>query len=73
MHEHELYSFNIERENLKWVYRANLDFINELEKENAIDTLANHSNLKGYVFKRKLMNPKRVKGVGAFVSLAYIY
>ena len=28
VHEHEMYSFNIERENLKWVYQANLDFVN---------------------------------------------
>jgi len=27
IHEHELYSFNIDRENLKWLYRANVDFI----------------------------------------------
>ena len=29
IHEHELYSFNIERRNLKWLYQANLNFIQE--------------------------------------------
>jgi hypothetical protein len=30
VHEHELFSFNIDRENLKWSYQANLDHIEEL-------------------------------------------
>jgi hypothetical protein len=36
VHEHELYSFNIERDNLKWLYKANLDHINENVREDAI-------------------------------------
>jgi hypothetical protein len=30
--EHELYSFKIERENLSWLYKANLGFIDEMSK-----------------------------------------
>jgi hypothetical protein len=37
VHEHELYSFNVERENLKWLYRANLGYIEEINKINALD------------------------------------
>lgn len=33
VHEHELYSFKIDRENIRWVYQANADFIAEVEKE----------------------------------------
>ncbi len=34
VHEHELYSFNIERENLKWLYQANVSYINEINSFN---------------------------------------
>lgn len=27
IHEHELFSFNIDRENLHWLYNANMDFV----------------------------------------------
>lgn len=37
VHEHELYSFNIDRENLKWLYRANMSFIDEMNKQEALD------------------------------------
>lgn len=40
VYEHELYSFAIERENLKWLYRANLGFVEELAKINAVDQVA---------------------------------
>jgi hypothetical protein len=29
VHEHELYSFEIERQNVKWLYQANLTYIEE--------------------------------------------
>jgi len=37
VHEHELYSFAIERENLKWLYRANQGFLDVIEKQNVLD------------------------------------
>lgn len=73
IHEHELYSFNIERENLKWLYRANLGFLEELQKINALEQVADYAALKGAVFKRKTMNPKRVKGLGAFAASYGVY
>jgi hypothetical protein len=73
VHEHELYSFKVERENLRWIYRANQDFISEIQKQDALDQMADHTFLKGYVFSRKMLSPKRLKGAGAFMSVAYLY
>jgi hypothetical protein len=73
VHEHELYSFTIERENLKWLYRANRDFLAEIEKMDTIEQMADHTALKGQVFKRKMMSPKKVRGLGAFASMVGIY
>jgi hypothetical protein len=33
--------------------------------------MADHGSLKGSVFKRKMMNPNRLKGLGAFVASFY--
>jgi hypothetical protein len=71
--EHELYSFNIERENIKWLYRANLGYLEELGKINALDQVADHVALRGAVFKRKVMNPKRLRGIGAFATSYGVY
>lgn len=73
VHEHELYSFNIERENLKWLYQANVSFINEVQTFNIVERVTDHSTLKGAVFKRKLLNPPRLKGLGALAASAGIY
>lgn len=37
VYEHELYSFKVERQNLKWLYRANLGYLEEMGKMNAVD------------------------------------
>lgn len=73
VHEHELYSFAIERENLKWLYRANLGFVEELAKINAVDQVAHHASLKGAVFKKKLMSQKRVRGLSGFAVSYGLY
>ncbi len=67
--EHELYSFEIERENLKWVYAANLEHVAETNRTNVLDQIADHSRLgKDEIFRRRALNPKRLKGVGAFAT-----
>jgi len=43
--EHEAYSFQIERENLRWLYNAKQDFTKEMEKSNAIEDLSAHAYL----------------------------
>lgn len=37
IYEHELYSFNLQREDIKWLSKANRDFIMEKVKYHAID------------------------------------
>lgn len=44
-----------------------------MNKESALDQMADFSQLKGAVYKRRLMNPKRLKGVGAFAATYSIY
>lgn len=73
VHEHELYSFNIERENLKWSYQANLDHIDEVEKADAVDQLTHYAQLKGFVYRRKALSPRRLKGITAFAATWGIY
>jgi len=40
VHEHELYSFRIDRENLQWSYRANMGFLEEVQREDSIEAAA---------------------------------
>lgn len=64
--EHEAFSFQIERQNLKWLYNANQDFTKEMDRASAIEDLEAHHSLKGKIFKRKMMDPKKVHGLGYF-------
>jgi hypothetical protein len=67
--EHELFSFTVERKNLLWVYNANLNFVENLSKGDATDQLADNSRLgPNQIFARRTMNPRRLKGLGAFAS-----
>ena len=56
--EHEAFSFQIERENLKWLYNAKQDFSKEMDRANALEDLSAHANLGGKIFKRKTLSPK---------------
>ncbi len=71
--EHEHFSFQIDRHNLSSLYKANIDFIHEMKKQDTIDQMVDYTSLKGYVFKKRAMNPRRVKGLGAFAGAASIY
>lgn len=71
--EHELYSFDIKRDDLKWLERANIDFLLEKMKLNEIDQIADATTLKGKVYRRRVLNPKRLKGVGALFASYSIY
>jgi hypothetical protein len=70
--EHEAYSFRIERSNLRWLYNANLDYCNELVRVNREENMSNHGSLNGAVFKQKMMNTDRVRGIGAFAAAAAV-
>ena len=73
--EHEAFSFQIERENLKWLYNAKQDFSKEMDRANALEDLSAHANLGGKIFKRKTLSPKKLTGLGyfGFAGLSYMY
>ena len=74
VNEHELFSFEVERKNLTWLYRANGEFVQEMHRVDLTDQLADHTKLgKDEVFRRKTLNPRRFKGIGAFVASAGLY
>ena len=51
---------------MKWIYNAREDFSKELDRANAVQDLEDHVNLKGAIFKRKLLDPSRLHGIGLF-------
>ena len=71
--EHEEFSLTLERSNLRWLYQANMDYIGEMNRVSHMDTLVAHGALKGSIFKAKMMNARRVYGLGSltFAGLAY--
>jgi len=71
--EHEAFSFQIERENLKWLYNANQDFNKEMNRVNLLEDLETHYNLNGLIFKKKMMDPEKLKGLGFFGVSAATY
>ena len=64
--EHEAFSFEIERENLKWLQQANVAFQDELMFGNDLADLNAHYHLKGKIFKRKMMDPSKLYGLTYF-------
>lgn len=64
--EHEAFSFELQRQNLKWLYNASQEYTREMTRLNNIEDLINHKNLNGKIFKRKPMDPSRLKGLGYF-------
>jgi hypothetical protein len=72
--EHELFSFNIERQNLRWLSNANGEYINQLVLVNQLDQLDDYKSLgKDQVFKRRALNPRRLKGLGSLAASFYLY
>lgn len=71
--EHEQFSLTVERRNLKWLAEANRDFIHEIHRINHLDQLADTSRLVGKVFKKKMFNEAKIKGIGAFGLAAFGY
>ena len=73
--EHDTFSLKLERQNLRWLYNANLDYIGEVQRVNNLDNLVSHGSLKGSVFRAKVMSQKRMMGLGYFAvgSMAYMH
>lgn len=64
--EHEAHSFEIDRENLKFLVEANKNFVNEISRLNDVEDLRAHANLKGALFRRKFLTAGRLGGLGYF-------
>ena len=74
VNEHELFSFEVERNNLHWLYNANTDFVQEMYRVDQHDQLADYSRLgKDEVFRRRTLSPRRFKGLGAFFGSWAMY
>ena len=74
VNEHELFSFEVERSNLRWLYTANADFVQEMYKVDQHDQLADYARLgKDEVFRRRTLSPRRFKGLGAFATSWAMY
>lgn len=71
--EHEAFSFQIERENLKWLWNANQDFHKEMLRQNSLDDFESHYNLKGAIFQRKWQSMCGLTGMGYFGLAAMSY
>ena len=73
--EHELYSFNIERENLQFLSNAHNTYLAEMRRLNDIEDLRAHANLGDAIFKRKPLAWDRFTGLGYFgaAGLTYAY
>jgi hypothetical protein len=71
--EHEQFSLNVERRNLKMLYEANLDFNSEMSRVDKFEQMADHVSLKGKVFKMKTLSPVKLRGVAAFGFSFYAY
>lgn len=50
-----------------------MGYLDVIERENSIENAADKKNLKGAVFRRKLLNPSRLKGITAFATSLGIY
>ena len=66
-------SFEVQRQNLKWVYNASIQFQQEMERLNTIEDMHAHSHLKGALFRRKTMDADRLTGLGCFGAAGLTY
>lgn len=66
--EHQQFSLSVDRKNLKWLYKANLDFVSEMKRVNHLDNLVEHGSLKGSIFKAKFFSPRRLRGAAALAG-----
>jgi hypothetical protein len=43
--EHEEFSFKVERRNLRWLFDASQDYIQEIDRINYLENMADHGSL----------------------------
>jgi len=71
--EHDNFSNKLERQNLRWLYQANLDYIGEVQRVSSLDALVDHGQLKGSVFRAKMLNAQRMRGIGSLTLAGMLY
>lgn len=71
--EHDQFSTKLERSNLRWLYRANLDYIGEMKQVSFLDNMVAHGALKGSIFKMKALSASRVNGLAAWALAGATY
>lgn len=71
--EHEDFSFEIERENLKWLSNSHNEYLTAISRDDHIDDLDNVKSLAGKVYKRKFLDEKKIFGFGYFGLAGLIY
>lgn len=71
--EHDTFSFTVDRRNLNSLYKANMEYVNEIATFNEAENQRNISHLKGKAFKAHMLGKGRLRGFGAFALSACIY
>ena len=71
--EHDHFSIKIERKNLSWLYKANLDFVREMTRINHLDNLVAHGKLQGSIFKANRFGARTQRGVTALAASIFGY
>jgi len=63
----------IERENLRWIYRAAQDLTQDMKRQNDNIDMGHHSALKGAVFRRPAFKEQWYGGLAYFASFGLLY
>ncbi len=71
--EHEVFSRQVERQNLGWLYQANMDYNQEMQRVSFLDNLVSHGSLKGSIFRAKMLSQRRLYGLGSFGLAGFAY
>lgn len=73
MLEHEAFSFKVDRRNLKQLYRANVEYVDEVSRYNTAENAIHIGQLKGAAFKSQKLSTGRLQGLGALTLSALTY
>ena len=73
--EHDEFSSEVLEDELKHVYDAHKHHLSTVFRDNHLDRVRQQMNLKGAFYKRKLLNPQRLKGIssGLLAISFYLY
>mmetsp|Transcript_16830 Transcript_16830/g.18754 ORF Transcript_16830/g.18754 Transcript_16830/m.18754 type:complete len:368 (+) Transcript_16830:4-1107(+) len=71
--EHAEFSHQVLEDELTHVYDAHKHHLATIITDNRLDRVRNQANLKGAFYKRKLMNPQRLKGLSSSLLAISFY